>query len=352
VPGGLIAGAALGATSGFVLSRFVHPSGGQSAVVAGGSALGGGLGLGVAMLASARAAGAATPPPPWPARWRESPPPRSPRATPRSRPRTRPPCPSAPASGGLVGALAPSLGEDTWSGLGRRTGAGCWPAPPAARLAAVALRHATDAAPLTLGLTTLGGVDGLATGVGVGLLFDDGGGSQAERIGAVAGSLGGLGLGATPVAPARARALGPRLHRSRPLAGRRVERGVGARARPRRRRQRQQPEDGGAARVAGAGAGSFLATALVPHLEVDGDLIQNAVVLDALSPAPGRGGRARQHALRRARCGACWAGARPGSCWAARSTARSRSTPKDHPLLALIVGRGRVAGAVAAVPPA
>jgi hypothetical protein len=97
--------------------------------------------------------------------------------------------------GGLVGTLVPSLDEPTWQGLHRKTGGGLLLGLSAGAIGGAAISHATGASERSLGLTALGGFDGLATGLGLGLLGSSDESSRSTRIGLVAGTSAGLALG-------------------------------------------------------------------------------------------------------------------------------------------------------------
>src|SRR5690606_36888152 len=96
--------------------------------------------------------------------------------------------------GGLLGALSPTLGENTFD-LDRRSSGGFWAGGAAGGLGGAVLANLTQAEGRDIGLTALGGSHSLATGYGVGLLIEAEGDSQARRIGAVAGASTGLVLG-------------------------------------------------------------------------------------------------------------------------------------------------------------
>ena len=194
--------------------------------------------------------------------------------------------------GGFVGALAPTLNESTWGGLDRRaTGGGLLLGVGAGAIGGAALRHGSGATTETVGLSTLGGVDGLLTGLGFGLLADGGSATgssdRAERIGMVAGTGAGLGVGALVwprlelgsdgrVFTAAATAVGGWTGYWVPALGHASSADVrgGVRA---------------GATLAGAGVASFGASLLAPAAKPDSDLVENALALDALWAGAGAG---------------------------------------------------------------
>ena len=100
------------------------------------------------------------------------------------------------AYGALAGVLAPSLGDQTWPGWTRKSEGGLLAGGASGALAGILLAQATHATAAQSGLVALGGADGLAAGLGFGLLLDDRT-SHGSRIGVVAGSAAGLAVGAT-----------------------------------------------------------------------------------------------------------------------------------------------------------
>jgi hypothetical protein len=195
IVGGLLAGSSAGVAAGFASARFVHPTRVDSAIAYGGGALGGGVGLGAARLAfddpdtadagltlggSVLGLGAAA--------W-----------TQHVSPLRREDGGAAAVGagfGGLLGALAPRLGDDAYGAFDRANEGGLLVGGSAGALVGAALGHATGASGRTIGLTALGGGHGLVTGLGVGMLLDDDGDTQARRVGVAAGAAGGLALGA------------------------------------------------------------------------------------------------------------------------------------------------------------
>jgi hypothetical protein len=101
------------------------------------------------------------------------------------------------SAGALIGTLAPTLDVESWDDTSaRRRAGGLLLGLGAGAVTGVALRHETGAPGRTVELAAMGGLDGLASGVGVGLLVETDASSRPARIGAVAGSAVGLGMGA------------------------------------------------------------------------------------------------------------------------------------------------------------
>ncbi len=331
-----------GATAGFVLARFIQPSAGDQMLALGGGLFGGGLGLGLSQLASAPGGRA------------------DPAAamagslaglgalalTQRLSPLQDPDFLALPvgvAFGGLFGRLLPTLDARELRPLDRPGGGGLLAGLTGGAFAAVALRHASAAPASTVGLAALGGADLALAGLGVGLLIDDAGSSRGQRIGAVAGGAAGLALGAglwprlelrgTDAALiAGLSALGAWNGLLAPVLGH-------ARADTVSRRQMT----GGA--LAGVGAGTVLATALVPALEVDADLLANAFALDLLLTGAGAGAGA----LASPRLDApVWGALGGGAAGLLLGGALHRSIEMDagkHPLVALASVEGLWLGA-------
>jgi hypothetical protein len=188
--------------------------------------------------------------------------------------------------GGLVGGLAPSLGDRQWRWERPEQG-GTMFGLAAGAFAAVGARQLSDASAATVGWSSLGAADGLLTGVGVGLLLDGTGDSRARRIGAVAGASAGLGIGAT---------LWPRLS-LKPNDSLAIAAAVGiggwtggwATLLGHERASEVPDEKRWGGLLAGAGATSFLAMAVVPRLDVSPDLVGNALLLNGLLAGAGAG---------------------------------------------------------------
>ncbi|HEX7598188.1 MAG TPA: hypothetical protein VF518_08235, partial [Polyangia bacterium] len=192
VAGGLLFGTSLGASSGFLLSRFSRPAEGEFLPVLFGGALGGTLGLGVSMLAVPQAgrsdtlaamggslgalAGAAA-------------------LTHVDRLHLDAPALLTGAVyGGLVGALAPTLADESWPGFSRRTTGGLLAGTAGGALTGSLLVAATHATPKQTGVAALAGLDGMMMGLGLGMALPNSS-SQPERIGLLAGSLGFMAAG-------------------------------------------------------------------------------------------------------------------------------------------------------------
>ena len=192
------------------------------------------------------------------------------------------------AAGGLLGTLSPTLGDDNWdTASGRQRAGGLLLGTGLGAVASVALRHDTDASPSAVGLTAIGGAEGLVTGLGFGLSFESGDASRAERIGSVAGTVAGLGMGAlvwprlafddvAPTLTVSAGALGGWTGAWLPLLGHADSGDVAGR------------EIAGGL-LAGAGLSTAGALLLDPVLRPQPDLIENALVLDAIWTGAGAG---------------------------------------------------------------
>jgi hypothetical protein len=286
VDGGLMFGTVMGASAGYLLARPLEPSAADSVIALGGSFAGGTIGVGVSMLVTDQAGrpdtaaamagslaglGLAA-------------------LTQRHAPlqdHDFVALPVGAAFGGLLGWLGPGLDQQTLSGIDRDEQGGLLAGLAGGAVSAMALRHATDASPGTVGLAALGGADGMLTGLGIGLLVDDAGSSQAQRLGVVAGGVAGLGVGASlwprlnpqgtdPALIGGLSALGTWYGLWSPLLGHAAGSTVD-----------EQHVAGGA--LAGAGAASLLATGLVPVLDLDPDLLGDALVMDALFTGAGAG---------------------------------------------------------------
>ncbi|MGC4118726.1 MAG: hypothetical protein QM765_30040 [Myxococcales bacterium] len=283
--GGVLLGTSAGIASGLVLSKLIDFTGSDAASVSALTGLGAGLGLGVALLAwqqggsgdySLTFAGAAL------------------GTTAGALVQHFTPLEGADAAaipvglgyGALLGALAPSLAGSDWPTADRRTAGFTLLGASTGAIALTAIRHATGIPAEGMGLITLGGIDGAAAGLGLGLLVDPKG-SQAMRIGLTAGIVGGLALGS---------AVWPQVtlgEGDRPFIA--VGTTVGAwtgQFLPLVLESRWERAD--AARVAGgllAGTGLAIAatTSLAPFVEIPADASVNALALDALFSAGGLG---------------------------------------------------------------
>jgi hypothetical protein len=194
--------------------------------------------------------------------------------------------------GGFIGALAPTLNEPTWSGLDhRRTGGGLLLGLGGGAIGGAALGHAFDVEPRTVGLATLGGADGLLTGLGVGLLVDSRPSTEptdrAERIGMVAGTGAGLAVGALVWPRLELASGGPLFITAATAVGGWTGFWVPALGHPDSAAINSQARTG--ATLAGAGIASFGASLLAPVLKPDADLVENALAVGALWSAAGAG---------------------------------------------------------------
>jgi hypothetical protein len=192
------------------------------------------------------------------------------------------------AMGGVVGALAPTLGDRQWGGWQRSTEGGLLLGLSGGAAAGAALAHATGVSGRTLGLGVAGALDGAFTGAGIGLLADrDSTSTQGARIGTVAGAASGLALGL---------GLWPRLDFDTDnllflTAATAVGGWTGAWAPVLGHASLGDVDDmkvrGGL--LAGAGGASILGTALLPALHVERDLLGDALLLDAIFTGAGAG---------------------------------------------------------------
>jgi HEAT repeats len=189
----------------------------------------------------------------------------------------------APA-GALLGGLALSLAAPAGPARTRELAGGVLLGTSLGGLGGVALRQVTQASDRAVGLTALGGLDGLMGGLGVGLMLDEPG-SRAERTGALVGGVAGLGVGA---------ALWPRLHFDEGDGD--LVQGAGVAAAwtglwlPALGAARW--EDVSRVRMAGGvlaglGVGTIASSALTPVLAIDGDLVENALWMDAVFSGAG-----------------------------------------------------------------
>lgn len=274
--GGALFGASLGASSGFLMSRFVDPRSGDLGRVLLGGVLGGTLGLGTSMLVEPTAG-------------------RSDSlamlggslgvmaalsaAAHSSELQLNPPLMlTGMGYGGFLGALAPSLLDETWD-WNRKTKGGALAGSAGTGLAAVVLANLVDVDGSTSGLATLAGINGALAGWGYGLLADDHN-SQGARIGLAAGAVAGLAIGGT---------WWPRLHPGDdagsltlsmmglgawnglllPMLGHADSSSVS-----------ESRLWGGV--LAGGATASLASTALMPFVHLSPDLMANALTLDAL----------------------------------------------------------------------
>jgi hypothetical protein len=274
--GGAIFGASLGASTGFLLSRFVDPRPGDVGRVLVGGLLGGTLGLGTSMLVEPTAgrsdslamiggslgvmAALST-------------------AAHSTELQLNPPLLlTGLAYGGFLGALAPSLMDATWD-WNRRTKGGALAGSAGAGLTAVVLANLVDVDASTAGLATLAGINGAVAGLGYGLLADPQN-SQGARIGLAAGAVAGLAVGGT---------LWPRLHPD-DNAGSFTLSMMGLGAWNGLFLPMLGHADSGSVSehrlwggvLAGGATASLASTALMPFVHVSPDLMANALTLDAM----------------------------------------------------------------------
>ncbi len=190
----------------------------------------------------------------------------------------------------LIGALAPTLDDPQFSS-GRATSGGAMVGLSAGAIGAALLSRGTQATPGQILITGLGGLNGAALGLGVGLLLspDD---TQTERIGAVSGALGGLAIGAT--AWNRLELTGAQISLVRtatvvstwsglwlPTLGE-ARLGEGPSTQPLGQRML-----GGS--LAGFGVGTFASTLAAPYLHLEEDLLNDALALYVLGTGVGAG---------------------------------------------------------------
>ena len=291
--GGVLLGGSLGLTAGIVLAPYVQPSGNQLLLVGGATAAGTTMGRGIAMLASstpgtadsvgtlagsiAGTIGGSI----------------AAAHTDLAASDARPILLGAGA-GALWGSLMPTITDLNWSGLGRASTAGLWIGTSSGAALGMAAGRWSNATTSDVGLTALAGVDGLATGLGFGLLLHQAPSDPKTpdtdrhlRVGMLAGSVAGMGLG---MASWTRQTLGPG-DRDLILSSTVVAGWTGALL---PMLGHASSDDFSFARslggaMAGAGTASFVGGVLTPHLAVDADLIANAMVLDTLFTGAGLG---------------------------------------------------------------
>jgi hypothetical protein len=190
--------------------------------------------------------------------------------------------------GGLAGALVPTLGNRNWGGWQRTSEGGLLLGLSGGAMTAALLAHGSGVSQRTLGLGVLGGLDGAVTGAGIGLLADsDPLSSRGARIGVVAGAAVGLagGLGLWPrldfngdnlLFLSAASALGGWTGLWSQFLGHDSASTVDSTTMR-------------AGLMAGAGGASMVASALLPALHVDSDLVWNALAIDGMFSGAGAG---------------------------------------------------------------
>jgi len=188
---------------------------------------------------------------------------------------------------GVVGALAPRLDQPSFAGFDRKTTGGTLAGLSLGVFGGAAIRRASDAPMESIGLTALGGADGLATGLGVGMIARDGEADRPLRIGMITGTAAGLAIGA---------GIWPRItlgpgDRGLIGAGTAVG-GWTALWLPVLGHATSETVDGAkmkGALLAGAGLSSFVTSFMTPRLELDDDLLENAIAMDLLFTGAGAG---------------------------------------------------------------
>jgi hypothetical protein len=285
--GGALLGGSAGLASGLVLSKYFTPAPQDLGVTVGGSALGGLFGRGLMMVSTqtdGRRDSAATMAGVLAGATASA-------LTEHVSPLTNIDLAAGAAGmayGGVVGALVPSFADKQWGGWQRENEGGLMLGLSGGAMAAAGLAHATDVTPRTLGLGVAGSIDGALTGAGIGLLADkDPTSTQGARIGVVAGAASGLAIGL---------GLWPRLEFDTDntiflSAATAVGGWTGAWSQVLGHKSTDDVDSlkvrGGF--LAGAGGASLLATALLPSLHVDADLVGNALLTDALFSGAGAG---------------------------------------------------------------
>ena len=188
---------------------------------------------------------------------------------------------------GVIGALAPRLDQPKWTGFDRRTTGGTLAGVSLGVFGGAAIRRASDAPIESVGLAALGGADGLLTGLGFGMLAREGDADRSLRIGTMAGTAAGLAVGAS-VWPRIT--LGPG---DRGLIGAGTTLGgwtalwlpvLGHASSDDVNSDKMK-----GALLAGAGLSSFVTSFMTPRLQIDDDLLENAIGLDVLFTGAGAG---------------------------------------------------------------
>jgi hypothetical protein len=338
--GGVLFGASVGAGSGFLLSRVVQPSGSDILVGMGGGVLGGTLGLGTSMLLTQTAgrsdtlaalggslglmAGTAVA-----EHWDGV-------------HLSAPPLLTGLGYGALVGALAPSLGDQTWSGWTRKSEGGLLVGGASGALAGTLLAQFTDATNQQSGLAALGGADGLAAGLGFGLLLDDHN-SRGARIGVVAGSAAGLVVGATLWPRITLDDTDPYLIGSLAALGMWNGAWLPALGRANFSEVSSTQQAGGL--LAGGATAALAATGLASFLRVDQDLILDGMFMDALWTGAAAGAGALASDRSDVRVAAMLVGGLTGLVLGSSLHNSINMTAEDAPLLTLSSMEGLWLGA-------
>jgi hypothetical protein len=192
------------------------------------------------------------------------------------------------AYGATIGGLTASLLGTGPSGTGREVWGGVMLGAGAGAAAGFGLREATAGDGRGVAVTALGGADGLATGLGFGLLLrQPGDDTRRLRAGMLVGTAAGLGLGAASwsrLTPGpgdgafivAATTLGAWNGFWLPRLGHADSRTIDS-----------AHQDGGVLAV--AGAASFAAPLLAPVVEISADAMEDAMVMDAVVSGAGAG---------------------------------------------------------------
>jgi hypothetical protein len=191
--------------------------------------------------------------------------------------------------GAILGSLAAASLSGSATGPSQRTvGGGALLGTSAGMMGALALRHATGADGRDVGLTALGGLNGFAAGLGVGMLLDPGGKNDREQEAAtLVGTVAGLGVGGAlwsrlTLGPGDAGliggagAVGAWTGAWLPVLGRAQWKDLNG-----------EQEAGGL--LAGGALSVVAASALTPALELDADLLSHALAMDAVFSTAGGG---------------------------------------------------------------
>ena len=192
-------------------------------------------------------------------------------------------------SGAVLGTLAPTLGADLWSDTSaRRRGGGFLLGLGAGAGTGAILRHTSGASGNTVGLTALGGADGLATGLGLGLLLEPIDSSRGARVGTFMGTAAGITAGALVLPRLELTGTGAIVTTS---AGTAIGAWTGAWLPVLGHASTSEVTDkqvtGGL--LAGAGLGTAIGVGVEAAVHPDSDLIADGVAVDAMFTAAGAG---------------------------------------------------------------